>query len=102
MSDAGFSITRGSGFRITLENGWALSVQFSTHHYCDNQENIIDPPSEPLTYEEAGAKGCKDAEVAVIDPEGKLQAFSIPDGDTVKGCCTPDEVIELLRWLQYK
>jgi hypothetical protein len=104
MSDvkppAGFSITRGCGFHITLDNGWTLSVQFGDGHYCDNKSDVLLSNAESVR--EAGKNGCKNAEIAVWGPDGDLINFSIPDGDTVKGHCSPNDVLDVLKWMEYK
>jgi hypothetical protein len=102
MKDSGFFITQGKGFRITTESGWSISVQFGHHNYCDNyilNTKIDRDDADDIDY---GEKGCANAEIAIIDPEGALQQLSIPDGDTVKGYCTPKDVFELIEWLAYK
>ena len=34
-----FKITRGTGFQMTFENGWTISVQFGYGNYCDNNRH---------------------------------------------------------------
>lgn len=87
---AGFIITGGKGFRITFENGWAVSVQFGPGNYCENHDERISVESQL----QCGAQGSMTAEVAVIHPtEGLIE---LPGGDTVLGYQTPKEVLELL------
>jgi hypothetical protein len=102
MTEPGFLITGGKGFRITLQSGWAISVQFGMHNYCDNyilNTKIDRDVADDIDY---GDKGCANAEIAIIDPSGSLQQFSIPSGDTVKRYCSPEDVFDLIDWLRYK
>lgn len=80
-----FSITGQSGFHITFENGWTVSVQFGRVNYCANRYAPGEwaspvPPS-------------RDAEVAVLTPDGEF--FDL-DGGEVRGWQSPAEVLALM------
>jgi len=76
----------GNGFWITLANGYKVSVQFDRNNYCDNNTATSDGKFQ----------SSKDAEVAVITPEGRLYRL---DGEyeDVKGYVSPNELIEILQ-----
>ena len=66
------------GFTIEMENGYIVSVRFGTGNYCSNRDLDFDPGNfkigEQIT--------CKNAEVAIITPEGKVlepQGYVLPD-----------------------
>jgi hypothetical protein len=85
-----FRITGDSGFHMTFENGWTISVQFGIGYYCDNRNY------EMYTVEadrQAARDGCVNAEIAGFSPDGKMYDF---DTDTVKGWVSADEV---LTWM---
>ena len=91
-------ITDGKGFQITFANGWTVSVQFGPGNYCDH---YIGKPGFVMRIgrDEAkcGKQGSTTAECAVLSPDGemtKLRGW----GDTVKGYCTPAEVLRILNW----
>lgn len=96
MRESGFSITQdfhpehatGKGFQITFANGWTVSVQFGPGNYADNHgESFSDLGPKD------GRKSSR-AETAFIAPQGTLQPF--PDGDTVQGYQTPEQVLALM------
>ena len=57
-----------NGFSMQFDNGWRVSVQFGTFHSCSNRDWKVNPnsPAQP--------KQCANAEVAVIDPDGSMEA----------------------------
>ena len=85
-----FEITRGTGFKITFENGWTISVQFGSFNYCDKHDLRDFCPAPPKD----GFCSSATAEVAVIRPDGKLARIS--DCDEVMGWQTPDQVFALM------
>lgn len=105
-----FKITLGKGFTMTYPNGFTVSVQFGTMNQCDNnQPGWSDRPYASFSEEQrdAGASGCNNAEVAVIDSVGRFvpfEKFSRPSsgepygvGDPeVVGYCTPMDVTQVL------
>jgi len=82
-----FQITYGKGFRVTFENGWAVSVQFGPGNYCDNYDASF--AEETL----CGKRGSTTAETAAINPQGDL--VNLGD-NTVAGHQTPAEVLALM------
>lgn len=74
----GFSATQNeynNGFHITFKNGYTISVQFGKGNYSD--------------------KGETTAEIAAWGPDGKWMRLG--EGDTVRGWCTPDEVLDYMK-----
>jgi len=96
-----FVITQGKGFGITFENGWYVSVQFGPFNYCDNQDYKAHEDYEGNS-REAGAKGCKNAECAVFDPDGNMIPFPGNEHDTIKGWMGVNEVMDLLNKIRNK
>jgi hypothetical protein len=74
------------GFTMTFENGWTISVRFGTMNYCENRSWSLDAKDAPTS--------CPDAEVAVLDPEGKFYAPN--PFDDVYGRITPNQVAVLV------
>ena len=94
-----FRITDCNGFYFGFENGWGVSVQFGPGNYADNYDMRIgdeDREGGRICY----LFGSETAECTVITPNHNLFAHPDFDGDTVKGYCTPDEVMALLVWAQ--
>ena len=87
-----FSITDGKGFYMGFPNGWGVSVQFGPGNYADNYD------MNHRDHIEAGEAGSDTAECAVITPDGDLFNHPSFGGRDVKGYCTPNEVLELLKW----
>ena len=77
-----------NGFSMQFDNGWRVSVQFGTFHWCSNLDLGGDPasPHQP--------KQCANAEVAVIDPDGSMDAS---DGrDMIFTFQKPEQVAEIM------
>ena len=64
-----------NGFHITFKNGYTISVQFGKGNYSD--------------------KGETTAEIAAWGPDGEW--MKLGEGDTVKGWCAPDEVLDYMK-----
>lgn len=90
-----FRITDCKGFYFGFYNGWGVSVQFGPGNYADNYDMQIGSWDN-----DAGRMGSDTAECAVITPNHELFAHPDFDGGTVKGYCTPNEVMALLAWAQ--
>ena len=102
----GFTST-DTGFRISFINGWSVSVQWGSIHYCSNNNNqriLEDNGTHILPME------CKNAEVAVIDTsEHKIVPLhKVGDGalkeiiggderDDVLGWVTPKQLLQILN-----
>jgi hypothetical protein len=87
-----FEITRGTGFKVTFENGWTVSVQFGSFNYCDKSsfdlKGIVpEPPKDGFWLSPT-------AEVAVLKPDGRFARIS--DCDEVMGWQTPEQVLALM------
>ena len=86
-----FCICGRSGFHIRFANGWSVSVLFGPGNYCDNENMKIGRDDE-----KAGRKGSRNAECALIDPDGNL-VHREEWGDSVSNRSTPAEVLALLN-----
>jgi hypothetical protein len=85
------------GFQITFENGYTISVQFGTMHYCERRdwmangqpelsEQFIDSPN---------------AEVAIWDANNHWQRPSPwfdDHNDDVIGYVSPDAIADMIHW----
>ena len=69
-----------TGFHITFENGYTVSVQFGKTWYSDQGETT--------------------AEVAAWGPDRKWVKLS--EYDDVRGWCTPNEVLEIMNQIANK
>ena len=87
-----FKITAGKGFAVTLLNDWEVSVQWGPSNYCDNRWNKSNPFDKAS--KEYGWWESKTAEIRATDVNGKPWEFG--DGDTVKGYCSVQEVLEFI------
>ena len=90
----GFSLDTdelANGFKMTFENGWTISVQWSSFNYCANRSFAAydSLPQKP---------DCINAECAVWDTNGDW--FKLTESDDVQGWMSPDEVAELIRQVQ--
>lgn len=63
-----------TGFQITFENGFGVSVQFAQMNYCDGGETS--------------------AEVAVLSPSGNL--ISIGANDEILASVSPEDLVGIL------
>lgn len=89
----GFEITGvwgASGFQITFENGWTVSVQFGPGTYSSNHDAVNDSDRWEMREKKWDAHT---AEVAAWDKNGDWYDF---DGDNVAGYKTPEQVIAFL------
>ena len=94
---SGFCITQSKGFRVTFENGYAVSVQFGLGSYASNgklPERVVGLDWEGESRKRA-SEGSDTAETALISPNGDLIALK-EDSDTVQGYRTPSQVLELM------
>ena len=67
-----FLATRNKGFRMTFENGFAISVQWGPENYCDRKnEEDFDKPMKERFWES------KSAEIAVFNKEGRNSMIPI-------------------------
>ena len=85
-------ITRGTGFQMTFENGWTISVQFGYANYCDNNRH----PDGFDFGKNLDIVQSSDAEIAIWDSKGSWYTFE--GGEEVKGHCSADEVA---TWIEF-
>ena len=86
----GFAITHHKGFHMTFKNGWTISVQWGPGNYCDRYDT--DDFMAPVS---ATSWESRDAEIAAWGPDGAMCEW--PNGDTVVGRLTPDEVLAIMN-----
>ena len=87
-----FLATRNKGFRMTFENGFAISVQWGPENYCDRKnEEDFDKPMGKRFWES------RTAEIAVFNKEGEF--IGIAD-DAVVGWLTTDKVAKCITVVQ--
>ena len=87
-----FLVTRNKGFRMTFENGFAISVQWGPENYCDRKnEEDFDKPMDERFWES------RTAEIAVFNKEGEF--IGIAD-NAVVGWLTTDKVAKCITVVQ--
>ena len=80
-----------TGFSMKFENGWTVSVQFGTMHYCSNKHMV-----------RVKEQSCANAEIAAWDGKDNWYEF---DGDpykTVNGWCDADQVADFITMIKNK
>lgn len=97
-----FHIVGTSGFQITFANGWKVSVIWWPGTYSDNEpmgaEMARNITRAAITYRECGERGVDKAEVAIIDPHGKMHVRpEWGEGPTGKNY-TANQVLDLMNW----
>ena len=87
-----FAITQGSGFQLTLGNGWTASVQFGAGNYALNREASYFAARMEDRWESATA------EIAAWygKRERGMDNWYDFGTDQVKGWCSADEVVGFL------
>ena len=94
-----FLATRNKGFRMTFENGFAISVQWGPGNYCEKKDEDFDKPEKERFWES------KSAEIAIFDTNNRIQENSsagmISLGrDTVEGWVSADQVAKVIAIVQ--
>ena len=91
-----FMITMGSGFQLTLGNGWTISVQFGAGNYGSNRNAEYRAAVKEDFWE------ARTAEIAAWYGEQRDHRnwYNFGNDDQVKGWCTADEVVEFLGMIQ--
>jgi hypothetical protein len=91
-------ISRGTGFILTFDNGWTVSVQFGSGNYCPNQykpekDIVNNGMCESSSAEIAAWWGTSelDSNWWVFNPRDKEGPLH-----TVKGWCTSDVVADFI------
>ena len=85
-----FEATTNKGFRMTFDNGFAISVQWGSMNYCERRNYSDEYKSE---LKEDFIKSA-DAEIAVIDKDGEM--LEITEHDQVIGWLSPDKVAKVI------
>ena len=89
-----FSNNRGSGFHLTFDNNWTVSVQFSGGHYCDNRNQKWN------FAQKQAAKGdsisSSDAEIAVWNNSPSMEMVWL-ENDNVRGWTSANEVAQVIH-----
>ena len=87
-----FIATRNKGFRMTFENGFAISVQWGPENYCNRKnEEDFDKPTNERFWESITA------EIAVFNKEGE---FIGVDDNAVAGWLDTDKVAKCITVVQ--
>jgi hypothetical protein len=84
-----FLATRNKGFRMTFENGFAISVQWGPENYCDRKnEGDFDKPMDERFW------GSRTAEIAIFN--SKDDSMITLGEDNVDGWLTSDKVAKVI------
>ena len=83
-----FLVTRNKGFRMTFENGFAISVQWGPGNYCEKKDEDFDKPQEERFWES------RTAEIAIFD--SKDDSMITLSENNVDGWLTPDKVAKVI------
>ena len=93
MNTKGFQITEGRGYKMTLDNGVTISVQFGPSNYCDHYNTDFGNDPRKTSYE-AGDAGSSTAEVAAWYEDGTWIPLRM--WDDVLGYQTASDVAALI------
>ena len=84
-----FLATRNKGFRMTFENGFAISVQWGPENYCEKKDHTdFDEPINERFWES------RTAEIAIFD--SKDNSMITLGKDNVDGWLTSDKVAKVI------
>ena len=88
------------GFRTRFANGYTISVQFGTHNYCSCRDTLrpLSSLQQSDSYNDWNDGSSENAEVAIIDPDGKFVEFQ-SNGDQVRGYTSPDDLAKIIAWV---
>jgi hypothetical protein len=101
------------GYSMTFENGYTVSVRWSSNHYITGRTlkaleisagqvnwSAVVEMSKALDgqVKRRGATDSVDAEVAVIGAAGEFLETPFNEYDTVIGHSTPDDVLKIMEW----
>ena len=90
-----FSNSRGSGFHLTFDNNWTVSVQFGGGHYCDNYNESWNFAQERVAKSDSIQSST--AEIAVWSNRIGDNGMISLENDTVRGYTTADEVAQVIH-----
>lgn len=102
------SINDNKGFSMTFENGWTVSVQLGVMNYCANRtlESVSHLSMQEKTKYFSSSKPSPNAEIAAFKGDEWYDFWcgdtSASSGDTVKGWCKPDEILEFMNMIKNK
>lgn len=88
MSRHGFTL-RDTGFTVVFENGYGLSVQWSSHHMCSLYATNLAQDVDPVAYNQHS----RTAECCEVTPSGMGKVYAH---------CAPEHVLKLLRKMERK
>ena len=83
-----FTSGYNKGFRMTFDNGFAISVQWGPGNYCERKDEDFDKPQEERFWES------RTAEIAIFD--SKDDSMITLGKDNVDGWLTPDKVAKVI------
>ena len=84
-----FLVTRNKGFRMTFENGFAISVQWGPENYCERKDHTdFNQPIKERFWES------RTAEIAIFD--SKDDSMITLSENNVDGWLTPDKVAKVI------
>jgi len=94
------SINENKGFSITFENGWTISIQIGVMNYCSNQsmESVSHLSMKEKIKYFSSSEPCPNAEIAAF----KDDVWHDFGNDTVKGWCTPEEILEFMNIVSHR
>ena len=96
-----FTINRPTGFQMTFDNDWTVSVQFGGGTYSDHRDAPL-VPSDDMVHNCAS----QTAEVAAYDARGDWYIFDEPHntkgqgGEYIRGWQTTDNVAAFIQTIQ--
>ena len=90
-----FSNSRGSGFHLTFDNNWTVSVQFGGGHYCDNYDKMWNFGMEKAA--KGDSISSSTAEIAVWSNRISDSALIWLEDNTVRGYTTANEVAQVIH-----
>ena len=92
----GFQSTT-SGFRVTFQNGWTVSIQYGSDNYCQRGYSSENDYFSGRAPGKSDLAQCPDAECAVWDASDTWHCpVSLQPGGDVAGWQTPDDVAALM------
>ena len=89
-----FVATKNTGFAMTFDNGFTISVQWGTFNYCEKKNLSADIDEEMKTKRWES----RTAEIAVFDKDRKI--VPVGKSDDVIGWCSADEVAKYITIVQ--
>lgn len=88
------------GVHFEFENGYTVSIQMAPTNYCEHH-HIRKPVIGLSAIDTKSEWSSKDAEIAVIQPDGKFVRpwrYGCPgQSDSVVGWVTPDKIAQVLN-----